>query len=137
MHRQLYNALRAAMLEGRLPAGARLHSTRALAAQLGIARGTVVAVFEQLASEGYVSGRVGSGTAVAPRLPDSWFARSFALSSPAAVTAPTLRAGPFSLGASSFGIEPRTPRPFRAHWPAVDMFPTELWGRAAAGAPSR
>jgi GntR family transcriptional regulator / MocR family aminotransferase len=134
MHRRLYNALRAAMLEGRLPAGARLPSTRALAAQLGIARGTVVAVFEQLASEGYVSGRVGSGTAVAPRLPDSWFkpGRSPLKRSPAAVTAPTLSRWAVSLGASSFGIEPRMPRPFRAHWPAVDMFPTELWGRAVA-----
>src|SRR5438477_10180917 len=73
LHRGLYNALRAALLEGRLPAGSRLPSTRALAAQLGVARGTVVLVFDQLRAEGYVTGRVGSGTVVAPRLPDAWF----------------------------------------------------------------
>jgi len=135
MHHRLYNALRAAMLEGRLPAGARLPSTRALAAQLGVARGTVVAVFEQLTSEGYVTGRVGSGTAVAPRLPDSWFkpGRSPLKRSPAAVTAPTLSRWAISLGAAAFGVDvPRTPRPFRAHWPAVDVFPAELWGRSVA-----
>src|SRR5256885_14697678 len=72
LHRSLYNALRAAMLEGRLPAGSRLPSTRALASQLGVARGTVVLVFEQLRPEGYVAGRVASGTVVASALPDAW-----------------------------------------------------------------
>ncbi|HEY4471496.1 MAG TPA: PLP-dependent aminotransferase family protein [Stellaceae bacterium] len=61
LSRQLAAALRAAIAEGQLGAGARLPSTRALAAELGIARSTVVAVFEQLAAEGYIAAQPGSG----------------------------------------------------------------------------
>src|SRR5205814_10196853 len=61
LSRQLAAALRAAIAEGQLGAGARLPSTRALAAELGLARSTVVAVFEQLAAEGYIAAQRGSG----------------------------------------------------------------------------
>src|SRR5947209_20236155 len=61
LSRQLAAALREAVAEGRFGAGARLPSTRELAAELGIARSTVVAVFEQLAAEGYLAARQGSG----------------------------------------------------------------------------
>src|SRR6266852_4188195 len=60
--RWLYDALRTEILEGRLRPGARLPSTRDLAGQYGLARGTIVNAFEQLKSEGYVEGSVGSGT---------------------------------------------------------------------------
>jgi GntR family transcriptional regulator/MocR family aminotransferase len=59
--RQLAAACRAAIAEGILGAGARLPSTRALAAELGLARSTVVGVFEQLAAEGYIAAQPGSG----------------------------------------------------------------------------
>jgi GntR family transcriptional regulator/MocR family aminotransferase len=59
--RQLAAACRAAIAEGILGAGARLPSTRALAAELGLARSTIVAVFEQLAAEGYIAAQPGSG----------------------------------------------------------------------------
>jgi GntR family transcriptional regulator / MocR family aminotransferase len=68
LSRQLAAALRQAIAEGRFGEGARLPSTRALAAELGIARSTVVAVFEQLAAEGYVVARMGSGYFVPPLL---------------------------------------------------------------------
>src|SRR5437763_11617885 len=61
LSQQLAAAFRAAIAEGRLGAGARLPSTRALAAELGLARSTVVAVFEQLAAEGYLAAQRGSG----------------------------------------------------------------------------
>ena len=61
LSRQLASALRQALSEGRIDAGARLPSTRALAGELGLARSTVVGVFEQLAAEGYITGRPGSG----------------------------------------------------------------------------
>ena len=61
LSRQLVAALREAVAEGRFGPGARLPSTRELAAELGIARSTVVAVFEQLAAEGYLAARQGSG----------------------------------------------------------------------------
>ncbi len=68
LYDQIYRALRAAILSGRVAAGTRLPTTRALAAELGISRNTVVAAFEPLAAEGYVVSRVGAGTFVAPQL---------------------------------------------------------------------
>ena len=64
-HAQLARALRAAILEGRLRSGARLPASRELATQLRIARNSVIAAYEQLRVEGYVSARVGAGTFVA------------------------------------------------------------------------
>src|SRR5579864_3656160 len=69
--RWLVAGVRAAILEGRLRPGARLPSTRDLARHHGLSRGTVVSAFEQLAAEGYVEARVGSGTRVTAVLPDS------------------------------------------------------------------
>src|SRR5882724_1012897 len=66
--RQLAEALRRAVTEGRLGSGARLPSTRHLATELGIARSTIVAVFEQLAAEGYIEARQGAGYFVAAPL---------------------------------------------------------------------
>ncbi|MEZ0069547.1 GntR family transcriptional regulator/MocR family aminotransferase [Streptacidiphilus sp. MAP12-20] len=61
----LERSLREAVRAGRLAAGTRLPATRALAAELGIARGTVSAAYDQLAAEGYLIARHGSGTRVA------------------------------------------------------------------------
>ncbi len=61
----LERALRDAIRSGRLAPGARLPSTRALALELGTARGTVTAAYDQLIAEGYLVGRRGSGTTVA------------------------------------------------------------------------
>ena len=65
LYHQIYEGLRSAILDGRLESGMRLPSTRAAAVELGVARNTVVAVFEQLAAEGYLRSRVGDGTRVA------------------------------------------------------------------------
>ncbi|RAI58770.1 MocR-like pyridoxine biosynthesis transcription factor PdxR [Roseicella frigidaeris] len=69
--RQLYLALRGAILAGRLPPGARLPATRALAEQLGLARNTVVAAYDQLLAEGFIEGRVGAGSFVSRDLPEA------------------------------------------------------------------
>lgn len=66
--RQIYSQLRAAILSGRLRAGERLPPTRDLAKRLGTARLTVATAYEWLRAEGYVYGRVGAGTFVAPAL---------------------------------------------------------------------
>ena len=63
---QIEEQLRAGIREGRLHPGIRLPSSRALAAQLGVARGIVVEAYEQLAAEGWVVSRQGSGTRVSP-----------------------------------------------------------------------
>ena len=61
----LEDGLRRAIQAGRLVYGARLPSTRALAHDLGISRGTVAAAYDQLIAEGYLAARRGSGTTVA------------------------------------------------------------------------
>ncbi|MER8184274.1 PLP-dependent aminotransferase family protein [Kitasatospora sp. NPDC094015] len=63
---QLTRALRGAVRDGRLAAGARLPATRRLADQLGLSRGVVVEAYAQLVAEGYLVAVHGSGTRVAP-----------------------------------------------------------------------
>ena len=65
LRRQLEAALRVAIRAGRLAPGAALPPSRDLAEQLGVSRGVVVDSYAQLATEGYLSARRGSGTRVA------------------------------------------------------------------------
>jgi GntR family transcriptional regulator / MocR family aminotransferase len=65
LSRQLLQRLRQAIRSGALAPGSRLLPTREFAARLGVSRNTVVAVTDQLISEGYLVARVGSGTFVA------------------------------------------------------------------------
>ncbi|WP_211109081.1 GntR family transcriptional regulator, partial [Azospirillum baldaniorum] len=67
--RQVYGALRRAILSGALPPGGKLPPTRALAERLGVARNTVVVAYEQLLAEGFIEGRVGAGPAAPPPTP--------------------------------------------------------------------
>ena len=53
----LERGVRAAIRSGRLRPGDRLPSTRALAADLGLARGTVAEAYAQLTAEGYLTAR--------------------------------------------------------------------------------
>lgn len=62
---QLIRAFKAAILSGRLPTGARLPASRALSGELGISRNTVLSAYEQLQAEGFLTGRIGSGSYVA------------------------------------------------------------------------
>lgn len=63
----LTEALREAARSGRLAAGTRLPSSRALAADLGIARNTVAEAYAELVAEGWLTARQGAGTRVAER----------------------------------------------------------------------
>jgi GntR family transcriptional regulator/MocR family aminotransferase len=63
----LTGALRDAVRSGRLAPGSRLPSSRSLAADLGIARNTVVAAYASLVDEGWLVARQGAGTQVAYR----------------------------------------------------------------------
>ncbi len=65
LHEQLERSLRENIRSGRLPAGDRLASTRALAAELGISRGVVTEAYGQLAAEGYIETRQGAPVRVA------------------------------------------------------------------------
>jgi GntR family transcriptional regulator / MocR family aminotransferase len=77
-------ALRDAVRTGRLRQGTRLPSSRALAADLGVARNTVAEVYSQLVAEGWLTARTGSGTSVAPRRPAGQGADPAARAQPAA-----------------------------------------------------
>ena len=135
-YRQVYDALREAILGGRLRPGARLPSTRALAVQLGIARNTVLTAFDQLTAEGYLERRVGAGTTVARTLPDVLLHAH--VDSPHSAPSADVRRAVSRRGALMVKspLERTTalssPRPFRIGLPAYDVFPLEIWARLLA-----
>ncbi|MGX1476943.1 UNVERIFIED_CONTAM: GntR family transcriptional regulator/MocR family aminotransferase [Streptomyces canus] len=67
VRRGLTDALREAVRTGRLAPGTRLPSSRALAADLGIARNTVADAYADLVAEGWLTARQGSATRVSDR----------------------------------------------------------------------
>jgi GntR family transcriptional regulator/MocR family aminotransferase len=105
--RALETALRDAIRTGRLQQGQLLPSSRALAADLGVARGTVVSVYEQLVAEGWLTARQGAGTTVA-RI----------AASPARDQEP-----PAPRAATRW-------RPLRPGTPDLSTFPRQQWSRA-------
>jgi DNA-binding transcriptional regulator YhcF (GntR family) len=78
MYLQLYAFVRLAIVNRSLTPGQRLPSSRALAERLRISRNTVLTAFEELAAQGFIEGRIGSGTRVCgaagplplPKIPD-------------------------------------------------------------------
>jgi GntR family transcriptional regulator/MocR family aminotransferase len=128
LSRQLAAALRQAVADGSFGPGARLPSTRSLAAQLGIARSTVVVVFEQLAAEGYLEPRQGSGWFVALPL------AAAAASPPDCGRVATVRA--ISRQAKLLGpVTPewrKSPRPFEIGCAEVDDRLIASWKRLAS-----
>jgi len=132
LYRWLYEQLRISILEGRLKPGARLPATRDLAEAYQLSRPTIVTAFEQLKSEGYVEGRIGSGTYVSKVLPDELLHvartgegqrlphRGISLSAYA------MRLRPFR------AQRPQPARAFRPNQAALDLFPTTLWAQVAA-----
>src|SRR5581483_5066737 len=66
---QLVRALKQAILDGRCAPSTRLPATRGFARDLELSRNTVLAAYEQLAAEGFIEGRVGSGCYVAAFAP--------------------------------------------------------------------
>jgi len=108
---QLEAGLREAIRTGRLRPDARLPSSRALAAELGVSRRLVVEAYEQLAAEGYLLARRGSGTRVAPRSQDGRDNGGAA-------------AGPEPVPAPVEGID------LFPGAPDLSLFPRRAWGRS-------
>lgn len=131
----LYQQMRAAILQGRLPPGSRVPSTRRLAREYGLARGTVSAAYEQLIDEGYLISKVGAGTHVSAVLPEAFLQSGAAAQSSRRVR--TTRNGPATISRRGrLLVDSRPPRPaqpgttgqaFIAHQPALDLFPKKLW----------
>ena len=132
--RWLYTTVREAILQGRLRPGKQIPATRELARRYGLSRGTIVAAFDQLTSEGYLEARSGSGTFVARVLPD----RLLQAPRPPRSTQPVERRLPRRL--SEYGrrlqlfpnLQPGPIRAFRTDQPALDLFPTTLWAQVAS-----
>jgi GntR family transcriptional regulator/MocR family aminotransferase len=108
---QIAAQLREVLADGRLAAGERLPSTRALAASLGVSRTVVTAAYTQLFAEGWLEGRHGSGTYVAlgaagppGRAPDPALRPAGPGPGRRAPAAPALRAVPSGL--ASPGLAP-------------------------------
>lgn len=76
LYRRLSDALRQAILEERLKPGQSLPSVTRLAAQLGIARATVLRSYKDLNAKGYLISTSGSGTYVSQVLPAKQWAQS-------------------------------------------------------------
>ena len=125
--RRLYQALRAAILDGRLLAGALLPASRVLAQDLGVARNTAIHAYEQLAAEGYVQ-TSRQGTVVA-----ALGAVTRGSSAPSRKTASPPSVGPALSRRVAGCSRVRQPeddlRPFMPGTPALDAFPFATWRR--------
>jgi GntR family transcriptional regulator/MocR family aminotransferase len=64
LNRRLTSVIRSAIRDGRLPLGAAVPPSRALADDLGVSRWTVTRAYGQLVTEGYLAARTGSATRV-------------------------------------------------------------------------
>ena len=117
LYLRIASRLRSAIATGALSSGTRLPSARTLSAQLGVARGSVVAAYDLLAGEGAVEPRGAAGTIIS--------AQVTGLARP-----PAQRA----LGLTRRIATPETPVPFQRGLPALDAFPRKLWSALTAKA---
>lgn len=122
----LYHALRDSIVAGLWPHETRLPSTRRMADQCSLSRGTVNQVYETLASEGYLNSETGRGTYIAYRVPDSELS---ATESPIS----SLESYPLSSWASKLAdVEPEIHFEgvdFHLFLPDLSLFPQEEWNR--------
>lgn len=132
--RWLYGALRAAILDGRLKPGSRMPSTRSLARQYALSRGTAEAAFDSLKSEGYIESSVGVGTFVSARIPQESIAapnRAAHIAVPKSKAGLAMRGRAAANGVRLLPASHSLGRAFRSYEPAIDLFPVALWARVA------
>jgi GntR family transcriptional regulator/MocR family aminotransferase len=144
--RQLYEALRLRVLDGRLVSGTRLPASRDLAAALSISRNSVVRAYDQLYAEGFIESRVGDGTYVA-QLPTAKKLSTKVSTGFSTGLSPALSTKLANLPEDldhevihSAGLgrvknnhlplpASGPPRAFRVGVPAFDLFPFEVWAK--------
>ena len=114
IYRQLYWRFREAIANGVLGPGERVPAARALAKELGLARGTIDAAYSLLTSEGYLQARGQAGTIVTPDIP---IQPTAAIRTPD--SSPSVRHQPETL-------------PFQMGLPALDAFPKKVWAQIGA-----
>jgi GntR family transcriptional regulator/MocR family aminotransferase len=127
LHRQIYDGLRRAILTGMLRPGQRVPSTRSLAAELEVSRLPVLTAYEQLLHEGYLVGRVGSGTYVSADLPDDALRSIAVVRTERSAAPPPRERRQVPRPRDEGGL-----RPFRVSLPALDHFPHATWSRLVA-----
>ena len=132
LQRQVYLGIRRLILAGRLKPGARLPSTRFLANELRLARTTVLDAFGQLIFEGYLQGKVGSGTRVSSHIPQDVQTLAFVTEQhpvPSLHRKPRIarRMAPYALQRVAKPI-----RPLRPGLPDIETLPLDLWSRLTA-----
>ncbi|QUW66901.1 PLP-dependent aminotransferase family protein [Pseudomonas synxantha] len=144
--RQLYDALRQRVLDGRLVSGTRLPATRDMAAALSISRNSVVRAYDQLYAEGFIESRVGDGTYVS-QLPtakklSTKLSTGFSTGLPTALStnrldnahtqaSEVIHSGGLDRVRHNHLVQPPCgpPRAFRVGVPAFDLFPFEVWAK--------
>ena len=131
LYRQLFAALRDAILGGSLDGGSRLPASRTLATELGISRNTVLQAFELLTDEGFLVGLHGSGTYVSDAVAQPLEGDGAGAPSTSTVPA-TLSARGRAWVASSPVPTVEGGRPFALGEPAFDRFPHTTWRRLMA-----
>lgn len=133
LHLQLYRELRDTIVSGRFCPKTRLPSTRSLAADVGVSRNTVLNAFDQLAAEGYLEARGGSGTYVTGALPDEtlWSNAGLRGGARQLVRGATLSGRGREIANISPFFPPVKAKPFRHGLPALDSFPLKLWAQLA------
>jgi len=119
LYRQVYERFRSAIAEGTLKPGDRIPSARALAKEMGVARGTIEVAYSLLGAEGYIQTRGQAGTIVTPDLQPQ---------PRAPATAPLVDAADDDHGWQ----RPARILPFQMGLPALDAFPRKLWARLGA-----
>lgn len=121
LQEQIGGQLRKAIHDGRLPPGTLLPSSRTLAADLAVSRGTVTATYDRLLGEGVLQVRGRSATFVAEiRQP------------PVDASRGRLASGPGGLVDRVIHEEDDLPPPYPAFLPGVpayDIFPATHWAR--------
>ncbi|MES2950958.1 MAG: PLP-dependent aminotransferase family protein [Pseudomonadota bacterium] len=135
LFRQLYGALKEAILSGQIKPGAQLPPSRSLAATLKVSRQTVVNAYAQLLAEGYFMCTVGKGSFVSQNLPVRMERVRRREPQPATQPEPPQ----LSERGRAFA-NPRLPlveqvggaRAFRTGMPALEAFPFDVWTRLNA-----
>jgi len=129
LYRQIYWQVRRGIEAGTLKPGDRVPSVRALAKELGIARGTVETAYAVLNGEGWIQSRGQAGTVVspnlAPRPAPAPVAESAEVVAEFGTAPPATPDGPL-------WMRPKVPMPLQMGLPALDAVPRKLWARLGA-----
>ncbi|MFK0089717.1 PLP-dependent aminotransferase family protein [Pseudomonas sp. NPDC090755] len=118
IYRQIYWRFQRAITDGALSPGQRIPAARALAKELGLARGTVDTAYSLLTAEGYIQSRGQAGTVVTPGLK---------------VRTTSAHVQPSDGPGAIASIRPKASiLPFQMALPALDVFPRKIWAQLGA-----